>query len=262
MADGSLKIERQGPVAHLRLARPEVHNALDDALIDELSEAVAQLGSDPDVRVVVLSGEGPSFCAGADIGWMKRMVGFTPEENLADTNRLAGMLRALDRMPRPVVGRVHGVVLGGATGLISVCDVVVAADDTKLGFSEVRLGILPAVISPFVLRRVSQGAARGLFLTGERFGAERALQIGLVDRVVPAGDLDAAVEEVVGHLLRGGPQAQASIKELVPQVWGRTPEDAASVTAEANVRARSSDEGQEGLGAFLEKRPPSWTEKP
>jgi methylglutaconyl-CoA hydratase len=254
----NLKIVRDGTVAQLRLARPEVHNALDDQLIDELTRAAQELGSDAGVRVVILSGEGKSFCAGADIGWMKRVVGYTPEENQADSHRLATMLRALDRMPKPLVARVHGVALGGGTGLISACDLVVASSETRFAFSEVRLGILPAVISPFVLRRVGEGVGRALFLTGERFGAERALAIGLVDRVCERDALDQQLQEVVDHLLKGGPQAQAAIKELVPEVSGKTPEEAANLTVDANVKARTSPEGQDGLGAFLEKRRPSW----
>lgn len=259
MADyRKLKIERDGAVAHLRLARTEVHNALDDQLIDELTRAAKELGCDATVRVVILSGEGKSFCAGADIGWMKRVMDYTAEENKADSHRLATMLRMLDRMPKPLVARVHGVALGGGTGLVSACDVVVASSETRFAFSEVRLGILPAVISPFVLRRVGQGVARALFLTGERFGAERALAIGLVDRVCEPDALDQQVQEVVDHLLKGGPQAQAAIKELIPAVWGKTPEQAADLSVEANVKARTSPEGQDGLGAFLEKRRPSW----
>lgn len=259
MADyRNLKIERVGKVAHLRLARTAVHNALDDQLIDELTRAAQELGGDESVRVVILSGEGKSFCAGADIGWMKRVVGYTTEENTADSHRLATMLRALDRMPKPLVARVHGVALGGGTGLVSACDVVVASSETRFAFSEVRLGILPAVISPFVLRRVGEGTGRALFLTGERFGAERALAIGLVDRVCERDALDRQVQEVVDHLLLGGPQAQAAIKVLMPEVSGKTPEEAANLTVDANVTARTSPEGQDGLGAFLEKRRPSW----
>jgi methylglutaconyl-CoA hydratase len=245
-------------VAQLRLARTEVHNALNDALIDELTRAAGELGADPSVRIVVLSGEGKSFCAGADVAWMKRMVGYTPEENQADSHRLAGMLRALDRMPKPLVGKIHGVALGGATGVVSVCDVAVAARGTKFGFSEVRLGIIPALISPFVLRRLAHGTGRSLFLTGERFDADRALAIGLVDRVSEPDSLDDDVAVVVKHLLKGGPNAQAAIKDLVRAVRGLSPEDAADLTVEANVAARTGEEGQEGLGAFLEKRLPSW----
>jgi methylglutaconyl-CoA hydratase len=253
-----LKLTREGAVAQLVLARPEVHNAFDDALIAELTRAAAEIAADGAVRVVVLAGEGKSFCAGADVNWMKRMVDTTFEENHADSKRLAAMLRALDRLPKPLVCRVHGVALGGGVGLLSACDVVAAAHDAVFGLSEVRLGILPAVISPFVLRRLSPGAARSLFLTGERFGAERARLLGLVDAVCPAGELDAAVRKIVDSLLRGGPAAQRRIKELLPQVHGRTPEDAAELTTRTNAEARASAEGQEGLRAFLEKRRPSW----
>ena len=253
-----LKLSREGVVAQLRLSRPDVRNAFDDTVLEELTRAAGELGEDDSVRAVVLSGEGKVFCAAADINWMRRMVDYTPEENLADSRRLAAMLRALDRIPRPLVCRVHGVALGGGVGLLSVCDLVVAADDAVFGLSEVRLGIQPAVISPFVLRRLSQGVGRALFLTGERFGAERALRIGLVDRVVPPEALDDEVRDVVGELLKGGPKAQGRIKALIPQVYGRTPEDAEEITTRANAETRASDEGQEGLRAFLEKRRAGW----
>jgi methylglutaconyl-CoA hydratase len=253
-----LKLSREGVVAQLRLSRPDVRNAFDDTVLEELTRAAGELGDDDSVRAVVLSGEGKVFCAGADINWMRRMVDYTPEENLADSRRLAAMLRALDRIPRPLVCRVHGVALGGGVGLLSVCDLVVAADDAVFGLSEVRLGIQPAVISPFVLRRLSQGVGRALFLTGERFGAERALRIGLVDRVVPPEALDDEVRDVVGELLKGGPKAQGRIKALIPQVYGRTPEDAEEITTRANAETRASDEGQEGLRSFLEKRRAGW----
>lgn len=257
-----LKLTRDGAVARLTLSRPEVHNAFDDALIAELTRAAAEIGAEPGVRVAVLAGEGKSFCAGADVNWMKRMVNYTFEENAADSGRLAAMLRALDRIPRPVVCRVHGVAYGGGVGLLSVCDLVVAASDALFSLSEVRLGILPAVISPFVLRRLSQGAGRALFLTGERFTAERALQVGLIDRVAPPDALDAAVDNVVAELLKGGPIAQTKIKDLIPKVYGNTPEAMADLTTRTNAEARASAEGQEGLRSFLEKRKPAWIAKP
>jgi methylglutaconyl-CoA hydratase len=256
-----LTLTRDGGIARLTLRRPEVHNAFDDVLVAELTRAAEELTADGSVRVAVLAGEGKSFCAGADVNWMKRMVNYTIDENVADSKRLAGMLRALDRIPRPVVCRIQGVAYGGGVGLLSVCDIVVAANDALFSLSEVRLGILPAVISPFVLRRLSQGVGRALFLTGERFSAERALQVGLIDRVVAPEALDAAVDEVIGELLKGGPAAHAKIKELIPKVHGHTPEEMADLTARTNAEARASAEGQEGLKAFLEKRRPSWSEK-
>lgn len=255
-----LTLARDGAVAHLRLNRPEVHNAFDDALVAELTRAAQEIAEDDAVRVAILAGEGPSFCAGADINWMRRMVDYTFEENHADSHRLAAMLRALDRIPKPVVCRIHGVALGGGVGLLSVCDVVVAASDVRFSLSEVRLGILPAVISPFVLRRLSQGAGRSLFLTGERIDAERARVVGLVDHVCPPAELDATVQRVVAGLLKGGPVAQRRIKELIPQVWGNTPEEMAELTTRTNAEARASEEGQDGLKAFLEKRRPGWME--
>ena len=256
-----LTLTRDGGIARLTLRRPDVHNAFDDVLVGELTRAAEEIAADGSVRAAVLAGEGKSFCAGADVNWMKRMVNYTFDENVADSKRLAAMLRALDRIPRPVVCRIQGVAYGGGVGLLSVCDVVVAANDALFSLSEVRLGILPAVISPFVLRRLGQGVGRALFLTGERFSAERALQVGLIDRMVAPEGLDAAVDEVIGELLKGGPVAHAKIKELIPKVHGRTPEEMADLTARTNAEARASAEGQEGLKAFLEKRRPSWSEK-
>ena len=255
-----LKLDREGTVARLRLNRPEVHNAFDEVLISELTRVAGEVAADDSIRIVVLSGEGKSFSAGADINWMRRMVDYTFEENQADSHRLAAMLRAIDQIPKPVVCRIHGVALGGGVGLLSVCDVVVSADDVRFSLSEVRLGILPAVISPFVLRRLSQGVGRSLFLTGERFGAERARAIGLVDQVCSADELDATVDRVIRSLKKGGPIAQRRIKELIPQVWGNTPKEMAELTTRTNAEARASEEGQDGLKAFLEKRKPSWLE--
>lgn len=254
-----LKLDRDGAVARLRLNRPEVRNAFDDDVIAELTRAAGELASDSGVRVTVISGEGKLFCAGADINWMQRMVNYTFEENLADSGKLSAMLRALDEVPHPTVCRVHRAALGGGVGLLAACDYVVASDDSVFGLSEVKLGILPAVISPFVLRRLSHGVARALFLTGERFDAERACRVGLVDRVCPREKLDETVEEVVAEILGGGSRAHAKIKELIPRVYGRPPAEVADLTARTNAEARAGEEGQEGLKAFLGKRRPSWT---
>jgi methylglutaconyl-CoA hydratase len=242
----ALRIEREGRVVRVTLARPERRNAFDAALIAELTEAFADVG---DARAVVLSGDGPSFCAGADVEWQCSSIDLTYEENVEDARRLLRMLQAIDACPAPVVVRVHGYALGGGSGLVACADVAVAAPDAVFGFSEVKLGIIPAVISPFVLAKIGSSARR-LFTTGERFDADTALRIGLVDQV--ADDPDAAVETVVRELLTSGPEAAREAKRLV-----REPPAVEELPALA-ARMRTSGEGQEGLRAFLEKRPASW----
>jgi methylglutaconyl-CoA hydratase len=259
-SEPALLVERSGPVATVTLNRPALHNAFDDALVERLHAAAADLAGDAGVRVAVLAGNGASFCAGADLNWMQRMVDYTEEENLADSTAMARMFEAWYRLPKPVVGRIHGAALGGGLGLVSVCDVAVASTKAVFGFTEIRLGILPAVISPFALAKIGPGAARALFLTGERFDAERALALGLVQRVAAPGDLDDAVAAVVRDLLAGGPEAQARIKELVGAVAGIAPEDARDLTAGIIAGARAGAEGQEGIRAFLERRRAAWRE--
>ncbi len=258
MTEEHLIVERNGPVARVTLNRPDLRNAFDDAMVEGLERAAESLGADPAVRVVVLAGAGKSFCAGADLNWMKRMVDYTDEANLADSVSLARMFETWNALPRPVVGRIHGAAIGGGTGLVAVCDVAVAAAGTVFAFSEVRLGILPAVISPFVLAKIGPAAARELFLTGERFDAARARETGLVQRVVDPGALDAEVEAVTEALLAGGPRAQASVKALLPLVAGKSPADARRHTARSIADARAGEEGQEGMRAFLERRSPAW----
>jgi methylglutaconyl-CoA hydratase len=249
---------RQGEVLELRLDRPEVHNALDENLIEALSAAAAEAARDATVRVVLLSGEGKSFCAGADIGYMQRLSSYDHAANLQDAHRLSGAFAALSRCPKPVVAKVHGAAIGGGVGLVAACDIVIASEAARFGLSEVRLGILPAVISPFVLRRIGPGAARPLFLTGDRFTAARALELGLVDQVVAPDQLDAAVEAVIGSLRLGGPLAQASIKRLLDEVAPLAIEEAADITAESIATQRATDEAKEGFAAFFAKRPPRW----
>jgi methylglutaconyl-CoA hydratase len=240
----ALRIEpAEGGVLRITIAKAERRNAFDAALIAELTEVFADAG---DARAVVLAGDGPSFCAGADVEWQRSSVDLDFDENVADALRLYRMLEAIDLCPAPVVARVQGFALGGGSGLVACADVVVAAPDAVFGFTEVRLGIVPAVISPFVLDRIGGGAARRYFLTGERFGAEAALRIGLVHEV--ADDLDAAVGRVVDDLLAAGPEAVRAAKRLVRERPGG--EEAARVAA----GLRTSPEGQEGLRAFLEKR--------
>jgi methylglutaconyl-CoA hydratase len=229
------------------MTRPERRNAFDAALIAELTEAFADVG---DVRVVVLAGEGASFSAGADVEWMRSSVELTEEENVQDALRLRAMLDAIDGCPAPVVARVHGHALGGGVGLVACCDIVIADPATEFAFSEVKLGIVPAVISPFALAKIGPSAARRLFVTGERFGADVALRIGLVHEVTR--ELDGAVDRILGELLSAGPAATRGAKELA-----RAPLNA-DETARLIAAHRTSDEGQEGLRAFLEKRTPPW----
>jgi len=258
-----LTTKREGPVEYLTLNRPEVRNAFNEQVIAELTAwatATREAAARGDLRVVVLSGAGSSFCAGADVGWMSKTVDYAEVENLRDATAMSRMFGLLNDLPVPLVGRIQGAALGGGAGLAAVCDVVVADEQTVFGFTEVKLGILPAVISPFALAKIGRSAARELFLTGARFSAARAREIGLVHDVVPAGQLDAAVARHVRELLTAGPEAIAAAKALIPQVWGLSVEAARPVTATAIANRRVSKEGQEGLRAFLEKRKPSWSE--
>jgi methylglutaconyl-CoA hydratase len=256
-----LKVARDGAVARVTLSRPEVHNALNARLIDALHDAFVGLASEPPetLRAVVLAGEGPSFCAGADIAWQRAAMALSMAENKADAGRLQRMLTAIDECPAPVVARVHGVALGGGMGLCAVADVVLAAAGTTFGFTETKLGIMPAVISPFVIAKIGETHARALFPTGERFDAERARQIGLVHEVLPVmASLDARVDEVVQHLLSAGPTAARGAKAVIRDQRGLTRADALALGVERAARQRVSAEGQEGLTAFLDKRPPTW----
>jgi enoyl-CoA hydratase/carnithine racemase len=242
-------VERDGPVLRVTLAKPERRNAFDAALIAALHEAFTDVG---DARLVLLSGEGESFCAGADVEWQRSAIDLSFDENVEDAMRLFAMLKAIDDCPAPVVARIQGYALGGGSGLAAAVDIAIAAEDAVFGFTEVKLGIVPAVISPFVLPKIGGGAARRYFLTGERFGAETALRIGLVHELAP--DLDGAVERVVAELLSAGPAAVREAKRLVrarPQ---------GEETAQWAARMRASDEGQDGLRAFLERRKASWVE--
>jgi methylglutaconyl-CoA hydratase len=243
----SLRVERDGDVLRVTLARPERRNAFDAALIQELAEAFADVG---DARAVVLAGDGPSFCAGADVEWQRSSIELTYEENVEDYRRLYRMLQAIDRCPAPVVVRVQGFAFGGGCGLVACADVAVASEDAIFAFSEVRLGIIPAVISPMVLGKIGPAAMRRYFLTGERFDASAALRIGLVDEI--AVDPDDVVERVVADILAGGPTAVREAKRLVLE-----PGDDEDLLARAAER-RTSAEGQDGLRAFLEKRAPGW----
>jgi methylglutaconyl-CoA hydratase len=245
-------------VTTVTLARPDSHNALNVGLIEELTTCFEEISDDEGVRVVVLAGEGRSFCAGADIGYMRDTATFSYEENLEDARRLARMFWTIDECPKPLVARVQGVAMGGGAGLVAAADVVVAEEEARFAFTEVRLGIAPATISPFVVRKIGASHARSLFVTGELFGAERALEIGLVHNVAPRDELDAAIEEKVGELLQGGPIAQATVKALLRRLETTEPMEAPGLTSRVISELRTGEEGQEGLAAFLEKREPDW----
>jgi methylglutaconyl-CoA hydratase len=253
-----VEVVREGPVAHVWLNRPEQHNALSVELLGELGEAFHGLAHDAAVRVVVLGGRGASFCAGADIGAMKASGALDPAQNLAEAEKLARMFAALADFPKPVVGRIHGNVFGGGVGLVCATDLPVAADDARFGLTEVRLGILPAVISPYVIRRLGDSNARELMLTGERFDAATALHVHLVQHVCPLAELDARVAERVRALLCGAPHAQRRIKTLL-ELYADSPwEEYRAAVPRVLAEVRSGAEAKEGLGAFFEKRKPSW----
>ncbi len=251
-----LQIEQRGAALWVTLDRPAVRNAFNSAMIGELTAVFQGVEVGGAARAVVLAGAGASFCAGADLTWMREMAAYTHEENVADALRLAAMLEAVEGCPLPVVARVHGAALGGGAGLVAACDVVVGAADALFGFTEARLGIAPAVIAPFVVRKIGPGHARALFVTGERFDAAHAERIGLVHHVAAADGLDAAVEQVVAAVAACGPAAVRACKELVATVPALSREEARAYTAETIAALRASPEGQEGMRAFLEKRAP------
>lgn len=264
MTTYGMRVERSGPgetVARVTLARPEVRNAFNAELIGSLRETFEELAREPpdQLRVVVIAGDGPAFCAGADIAWQRAALGLTLEGNEADAGRLHDMMASIDRCPAPVMARVHGAALGGGMGLCAVADIVLAASGTTFGFTETKLGILPAVIAPFVVARIGEGHARALFPSGERFGVERAVTIGLVHEVLSdESALDARVEAVVGEILTAGPTAARAAKAVIRGLRGLPPDTARELVVRIAARQRVSAEGQEGLGAFLEKRPAVW----
>lgn len=263
MSDDILELTADGSALHVRLNRPDVHNAFNNDLIAELSSLFLAVPDMETVRAVVISGAGASFCAGADIAMMQRAGELTLEENRNDSLALAGLFHAIDACPQPVVGRVHGAALGGGMGIIACCDVVVAEQGTRFGFTEVKLGIVPAVISPFVIRKIGASAARAHFVLGDRFDAAEALRIGLVHQVVSGEDaLDEAVAGWVKEIQSAAPGASAAAKQLirdldVPSVT--TSEAVLDRTTRLITERRASEEGREGLAAFLERRKPKWT---
>ena len=253
-----VEVVREHGVARVWLNRPELHNALSADLAADVTKAFGKLADDDTVRVVVLGGRGLSFCAGADIGAMKASASASFEDNVAEAQRLAAMFVAVADLPKPVVGRIHGNVFGGGVGLACACDIAVAADDARFGLTEVRLGILPAIISPYVIRRLGDARARELMLTGERFGSADALRAGIVQRVAPASELDGLVEDRVTALLEGGPAAQRRIKELLERFADVSWHEYRNALPRTLAEVRASAEAKDGLAAFFEKRSPKW----
>jgi len=257
----TLRVELSDGVLTVTLDRPEVHNAFNENLIAEAIDLFSNI-DDEAVRVIVLKGTGRNFCAGADLNWMSRMVSYSRDENIRDSSKLARMYALMDECPVPVVGRIQGAAIGGGVGLVAICDVAITVSTTQFGLSEVKLGILPAVISPYVIGKIGATHARALFLTGERFDAERALRIGLVHRVVETeSELDAAVYETVTQLKTSGPEAVRECKKLIAYVASHELSDAIPYTIEAIAERRVSDEGQEGMQTFLNKGLASWISK-
>lgn len=258
----ALEVVARGEVALIGLARPKVHNAFDEVLIAELTEAVRQAGEDPAVRVIVVHGTGTSFCAGADLDWMKRMAAYGHAENLADAKALAAMLSTIANCPKPTVAAVNGSAYGGGVGLIACCDVAIGASDAQFALSEAKLGLIPATIGPYVVAAIGARHAQRYFISGERFTAAEAFRIGLLHDIAPPAELEGRVNELLGALLLAGPQAQREAKLLVRAIAGRAI-DAALIadTAERIARVRASDEAREGIAAFLGKRSPAWVPK-
>ncbi|MGD2111217.1 MAG: enoyl-CoA hydratase/isomerase family protein [Phycisphaerae bacterium] len=258
MSHGTVRLTRDGAIARVTLARPDIRNAFNDQMLADLLEVFRALRADDGVRVVVLTGEGKAFCAGADVHWMKRVVEYTYNESYEDSLNLANMLRELYTCPKPVIGRINGPAIGGGTGLVAVCDIAIASEDAVFAFTETKLGLTPAAISPYLLRRMGEKNLREYFLTGERFSANQAADMGLVNEAVHADQLDESVDAKVQAILTGGPNALAVSKELLREIGERSLVENGPYTAEVITKLRMGDEGQEGMKSFLEKRKPRW----
>lgn len=254
----TILVTNEGPIATVLLNRPEVHNAFDAAMIAELRDAFTALASDSSVRIVVLTGAGASFCAGGDLNWMRSSLDLSQAENIADAEALAAMFEAAWNLPKPLLGRINGTAIGGGAGLVACCDLAVAVETARFGFSEVKLGLLPAVIAQYVLPKIGLSHGRALFVSGERFTAERAFEIGLIHAVTGAEELNGAVNSLLNRLISSGPEAVAVTKRLIDVLWWEERATAQQAVIEAIAAARTGAEGQEGIRAFLEKRRPAW----
>ena len=256
----TIEVRREDKVAWISLNRPDVRNAFNEVMIGELIQAIDAVQEDDAVRVVVLTGKGKAFCAGADLNWMKKMKAFTYEENLKDALELAELMFRLYHLPKPTIARVNGASIGGSNGLVAACDIAIASHRAEFSMSEVKIGLVPACIGPYVLKKVGENACRALFLTGERISADQAKAAGLVNDVVTHSNLSKRVEEKVSSLITSGPHALAVSKELINKISFMSLEEAKEYTARVIAELRSGDEAQEGMAAFLEKRRPGWVE--
>jgi methylglutaconyl-CoA hydratase len=254
----TVRLEKAGPVARVTFCRPEIHNAFNDTLIYEMTDLFSSLKEEKDIRVVVLTGEGKSFCAGADLNWMRRVKDYSFEKNYEESLALANLFWLIYTMPLPIIGRINGAAIGGGTGFVAVSDIAIAAESAKFSFSEVKIGVVPACIGPYVVKKIGQGKAREFFISGERLTAVQAHEIGLIDRCCQDDELDDNVEKLTKTLLSSGPNAIKMAKELVSNVPLMTPDQFRPYTADMIAKLRKSDEGQEGMDAFLNKRKPNW----
>ena len=257
----TIKYNKVNSVGYITFNRPEIHNAFNSTVIDEMSGLFDLLEKDNDLRVVVITGEGKSFCAGADLNWMRSVINQSFDENLVESNNLADLFYKIYSFKRPVIGKINGAAIGGGTGFVAVCDIAIAAESAKFSFSEVKIGLVPACIGPYVIKKMGEGKARELFITGERMLAKRAYEVGLVNKYVTDNKLDEEVESLIHTILSSGPEAVAMAKKLVSEVQSMTPEQFKPYTAEMIAKLRISDEGQEGMDAFLNKRKPNWVKE-
>ena len=260
MEFSTIKYEVDNRVARVTFNRPEIHNAFNNTVITEMQQVFNEIKKDDNIRVVVLTGAGKSFCAGADLNWMRSVVNQSFEQNLAESNALAELFHSMYSCKRPIIGRINGAAIGGGTGFVAVCDIAITARSAVFSFSEVKIGVVPACIGPYVVKKIGEGKTRELFITGERMNAERAHEVGLVNRVVDNDQLDSEVDKLIKFILSSGPEAVAMAKKLIGEVPAMTPEQFKPYTAEMIARLRLSDEGQEGMDAFLNKRKPRWVE--
>jgi len=252
---------KEDRIARVVFNRPDVHNAFNTQMIGEIDDAFDKIISDESVRVVILTGAGKSFCAGADINWMREIIRYSYEQNLKESLQLAEVLHKIYTLPKPTIARVNGTTIGGGNGFLSACDISVSSEDARFGLSEVKIGLVPAAISPYVIHRIGESKAREYFLTGKRISARKALEIGLVNEVVPLDKLEETVQEIAELLLTSGPEAIAACKELITRTTRMSFEEVKKFTAEMIANLRISPEGQEGMAAFLEKRKPKWVKE-